>query len=250
MAIKRVKVDNGYTIMNNEALKNDRLSAKSKGLMAYMLTLPNDWTFYETELQKHFTDGRDSIRKGLRELQDAGYLVKEQTRKNDGKFSSADWLLYETAQVADIPLTENRSTEKPSSGNPPLLSTNSTKDLNTQNTDSIKPLSSKPDRIPYKEIIDYLNEKAGKQFKNVDTHKKLIRARWHEGYTLDDFKQVIDIKVAEWANNADMAKFLQPSTLFGNKFDKYLNQPKPVDRRKPVVAGVNYNADNQTGLDY
>lgn len=247
MAIKRVKVDSGYTIMNNAAFKDDRLSAKSKGLMAYMLTLPDDWTFYETELQKHFTDGRDSIRKGLRELQDAGYLVKEQARKNDGKFSSPDWLLYDTAQVTDIPSTEKPSTEKPSAENPTLLSTNSTKNLNTQNTNNIKPLSSKPDRIPYKEIIDYLNEKAGKQFKNVDTHKKLIRARWSDKYTVDDFKRVIDTKVAEWGKT-DMAKYIQPSTLFGTKFDQYLNQPSKV--RQPEFAGVDYNADNQTGLDY
>lgn len=127
---------------------------------------------------------------------------------------------------------------------------NNTLNNTTNNTTNIKPLSSKPDRIPYKEIIDYLNDKANRQFRNVEANKKLIRARWHEGYTLDDFKQVIDIKVAEWANNADMDKFLQPSTLFGNKFDKYLNQPMPVDRRKPVVAGVNYNANNQTGIEF
>ncbi|KAF0444678.1 hypothetical protein GBO93_10350, partial [Pediococcus acidilactici] len=84
----------------------------------------------------------------------------------------------------------------------------------------------KSDHIQYKQIIDYLNEKAGKHFRNVESNKKLIRARWHEGYRLDDFKKVIDNKVldANDANSFFTDKYLQPSTLFGNKFDQYLNQ--------------------------
>lgn len=113
--------------------------------------------------------------------------------------------------------------------------------------DTSKPLSSKPDPIPYKEIIDYLNEKANRQFKNVEANKKLIRNRWNDKYTVDDFKRVIDTKVAEWGKT-DMAKYIQPSTLFGTKFDQYLNQPTKAKR--PEFAGVDYNADNQTGLDY
>ena len=79
------------------------------------------------------------------------------------------------------------------------------------------------DSIPYKEIIDYLNEKANRQYRNVGANKKLIRARFNEGYTLEDFKTVIDKKVNEWTNTK-WEKYLQPSTLFGTKFDQYLNQ--------------------------
>ena len=77
--------------------------------------------------------------------------------------------------------------------------------------------------IPFKEILDYLNENANRQFRNVEANKKLIRARFNEGYKLEDFKKVIDNKVKEWLNS-DWEKYLQPSTLFGNKFDQYLNQ--------------------------
>lgn len=75
-------------------------------------------------------------------------------------------------------------------------------------------------RIP----IAYLNQKLGKNYKYVDKNTKLVKARLAEGYSLDDFKVVIDKKVAEW-QNGDMAKYLRPETLFGNKFDGYLNQP-------------------------
>lgn len=83
-----------------------------------------------------------------------------------------------------------------------------------------------PDRIPYKQIIDYLNEKAGRQFKHTPSKtKSVISARYAEGFTLDDFKRVIKIKVAEWADDDAMKKYLRPETLFGTKFEGYLNQP-------------------------
>ncbi len=84
-------------------------------------------------------------------------------------------------------------------------------------------MSDKSDVVPYLEIIDYLNLKAEKRFKCVPGHKKYIKARWNEGYRLDDFKRVIDIKSKEWLNTPAV-KYLQPSTLFGTKFDQYLNQ--------------------------
>lgn len=107
----------------------------------------------------------------------------------------------------------------------------------------IKPLSGNPDPIPYKKIIDYLNEKTGRTFRNVESNKKLIRARWHEGYQLDDFKKVIDNKVID-ANDSKSyfdEKFLQPSTLFGNKFDQYLNQhTKVINREERSNSGVEF----------
>lgn len=76
----------------------------------------------------------------------------------------------------------------------------------------------------YKEIIDYLNEKANTRYKyNTDKTIKLIKARLNEKYTIDDFKTVIDNKCNEWLGN-EMEKYLRPETLFGNKFEGYLNQ--------------------------
>lgn len=83
--------------------------------------------------------------------------------------------------------------------------------------------------IPYKEILDYLNQKTGSHYKDVKGNQKLIRARWREGYRLDDFRKVIDNKTADWKgliakDGRDMSQYLRPSTLFGPKFDQYLNE--------------------------
>lgn len=105
-----------------------------------------------------------------------------------------------------------------------------------------KPLSGKPDPIPYKKIIDYLNEKTGRTFRNVESNKKLIRTRWHEGYQLDDFKKVIDNKAID-ANDSKSyfdGKFLQPSTLFGSKFDQYLNQTNAIKQKGGSYGGIEF----------
>lgn len=79
--------------------------------------------------------------------------------------------------------------------------------------------------IPCREIISYLNVKTSSNYKpSTKKTKDLIRARWNEGFTLDDFKHVIDVKVQEWLNNREMSKYLRPETLFGTKFESYLNQ--------------------------
>jgi uncharacterized phage protein (TIGR02220 family) len=69
-----------------------------------------------------------------------------------------------------------------------------------------------------------MNNKLGTSYKS-DTNKtqESIRARMNEGFIIDDFKTVIDVKYDEW-KNTDMEKYLRPETLFGNKFESYLNQ--------------------------
>ena len=82
------------------------------------------------------------------------------------------------------------------------------------------------EKPPYKEIIDYLNDKTGKAYQYQGTAtQRHINGRFKEGYTLEDFKKVIDIKTAEW-KSGEMDKYLRPETLFGNKFEGYLNQGK------------------------
>lgn len=89
-------------------------------------------------------------------------------------------------------------------------------------------LSVKPDRIPYAEIVDYLNEKADRQFKSTTKKtQSLIRARLNEGWEVEHFKTVIDNKVAQWKDDNEMQRYLRPDTLFGTKFEGYLNEDAP-----------------------
>lgn len=99
----------------------------------------------------------------------------------------------------------------------------------------------KSQKIPYEKIIDYLNRKTNSHYRPTSkATKRLIKARYNEGFTDADFKTVIDKKCTEWLQDANMAQYLRPETLFGTKFEAYLNQPDtgPIPRRnfgnKPV----------------
>lgn len=95
------------------------------------------------------------------------------------------------------------------------------------------------------EIIDYLNQKTGKHFrKSIANTTRAIKARIKEGFTVDDFKTVIDKKVIEWGKDERMKQYLRPQTLFGTKFESYLNQDlvehqtqtdKAIDVAKNVI---------------
>ena len=74
-------------------------------------------------------------------------------------------------------------------------------------------------------MVGYLNKKTGKNYNWKSEHTiALVACRLAEDYKFDDFKRVINIKCAEWLNDAKYSAYLRPSTLFGDKFDAYLNQ--------------------------
>lgn len=97
-----------------------------------------------------------------------------------------------------------------------------------------KPISPKlVDDSSVKEIIDYLNEVAGTQFRyNTKQTLELIRARLKEGYTINQFKEVIRKKTNQW-KDTEFASYIRPLTLFSTKFESYLNQPENV-KSKPT----------------
>lgn len=110
--------------------------------------------------------------------------------------------------------------------------------------------------IPFAEIVTYLNDVSGKSFKPSSTlAQKHIKARWNEKHTLEDFKKVIDVKVVEW-RGTDQEMYIRPETLFGPKFEGYLNQA-PTHSNKPSnkdieTARNNYLEKNGTieGFSY
>lgn len=99
-----------------------------------------------------------------------------------------------------------------------------------------------------KVIIDYLNDKTGKHFKHTtDKTKNLIKARMKEGFTVDEFKRVIDIKVKQWCKDQKMKIYLRPETLFGTKFEAYLNEEPPKEHYDIKIDHSdlqNYNFDD------
>ena len=81
--------------------------------------------------------------------------------------------------------------------------------------------------VEQEQIIDYLNKKTGSNYKtSTSKTKSLITSRLNEKYTVEDFKKVIDIKTEQWLKDSKMKAYLRPETLFGSKFEGYLNEQK------------------------
>lgn len=123
-----------YTVMNNTCLQDPNMSMKAKGLYAYLMSLPEDWVLHQTELKRHFKDGRDSIRTAVNELIENGYVTKEDTRNELGQIVDCTYTVYEEPITSkENPDTEKPITENPTSVNPPIQSTNINKVLNNTN---------------------------------------------------------------------------------------------------------------------
>ncbi|MBZ8174782.1 conserved phage C-terminal domain-containing protein [Staphylococcus delphini] len=225
MATFRVYKESGnFVTVHKDFIHDSNISWKAKGILLYLLSRPDDWQIYETELKKHATDGRDSLRTGIKELEEAGYIHRTRIRDERGCFKEYEYHVFELPNQVGKSHLGYTQLGKSHLGKPDTTNNNSTNNNLTNNDGNI--LSGDPtvSQIPYKEIVEYLNQKTGKHYKhNTAKTKEFIKARWNQDFNLDDFKKVINNKVSEW-KGTDMEKYLRPETLFGTKFEGYLNQ--------------------------
>jgi len=138
----RTKKERDYTVIDNTFLRDDRLSAQAKGIFAYILYLPEDWCIYQSELVKHFSNGKDSIRSAIKELESFGYISKEHIKGKQGKFIG--WR-YTVNEIPTPPKAENPKLVLPKLENPSLLNTDNIS--NTNNTNS-SPTKSETEPFP------------------------------------------------------------------------------------------------------
>jgi len=109
--------DNPYLIMNKSGLQDKNLSWKAKGILAYLLSLPDDWRIYESEITQHSADGIKGTSSGIKELIKAGYIKRETIRSKEGHFKGYEY------QVFEVP-TESLKTENGFSENGKRHTTN------------------------------------------------------------------------------------------------------------------------------
>lgn len=148
-------------------------------------------------------------------------MVKDEKERSSTKLRVQR---YRERQASNAPVTDDVTVllQRSSSSS----SSSCTKVHNKEGTKV--PLSSSEDNhIPYREIIQHLNEKTNLHYRPTTKQTKtLIRARWNEGFRLADFLIVIDKMSAAWGSDSRMMPYLRPVTLFGTKFEGYLNRPE------------------------
>mgnify|MGYP002509969665 CR=1 FL=1 len=256
MAVVRIEKTKDYTIMGNFHFRERNMSYKAKGLLSTMLSLPDDWDYTMEGLASLSSDGIDSVRSTLKELEKFGYVEILRTRDEFGRLRGTEYIVREKSildsPTLEKPILDSPTLEKPILENPRQLNTNilNTNISNTKesNTNGINILSGKPDDTSVspskciskkpknkkskthpeevRQIIEYFNNVCGTNYKHQSkATSEMINARLNDGFTVDDFYNVIDKKHAEWSNNSDMCKYLRPETLFRpSHFESYLNQ--------------------------
>lgn len=147
MAVCRVEKTQNYTVMSNYHLTDPRLSLKAIGLLSKILSLPEAWDYTVAGLARICREGRDAVRSALAELEEAGYILRRQTRDEEGNFSHSEYIIYEVPQDPQETdpddgesapfLPESAMSENPISGN--------TAELNTKR---IKYSSNNPPIVP------------------------------------------------------------------------------------------------------
>ncbi|MCO4334399.1 conserved phage C-terminal domain-containing protein [Staphylococcus hyicus] len=217
-----------YSIITANVRYDNRLTDSEKLLFAEITSLSNKYGYCTASngyFAKLYNVVKETISRRISNLNKYGYLnieiIKEGNEVKQRK-------MYPLTQ-SSIPIDAKINTPIDNSVNTPIdanVKENNTSNNNTSinNINRIDILSGDPTSYPYRDVIDYLNQQTGKHYKSTTKkNQTVIRARSDEGFNLDDFKKVIDNKVAEW-KGTDMEKYLRPETLFGTKFEGYLNQ--------------------------
>lgn len=140
MTTVRVARRRQYVQMDRRSVNDPALSFRARGVLAWLLEKPDNWTISAEAIASHGTEGRDAIRSALRELEAGGYLVRRKHRGDDGKWH-AEAVLYEHPEQADQDgkpalVTQRRET---SDGNPGLLLKTSTQDGDSSAATAARP---------------------------------------------------------------------------------------------------------------
>lgn len=227
-----------YGIVYQSVLRSSELSPESKAIYGYLASFAGcDNTCFPSRkmMLKELQMSETRFSKHMNPLISLG-VVSVTRERNGNVYGKNIYTINHEIQIIekqDSRCSENESAENESAEN---LSTNSNsiniKNINNNNKEHKDIVEKDLDKPPYKDIIDYLNAKTGKgyrwQGKATQGH---INARFAEGYTLEDFKKVIDNKAAEW-KGGKMEQYLRPETLFGTKFEGYLNQQQGEEEKE------------------
>lgn len=229
--IIRVKKETGYVVIDKTFLSDKRLSWKAKGIIAYMLSMPDDWVFYLDELSTHSTDGKSSFRSGLNELKKAGYVRRKKYRQDDGTFKW-ETIVYERPHT-DFPQVDNPQVEKPQVDNRNLL-----------NNDELinKELINKEDIYT---LLNYWNEKEIiKHRKRNQAMESHINARLQE-YSVDELKKAIDnyslILNSDdyyWSHKWSLQDFMKPNNVI-----RFVDEADPFNNFKSNKKGKDKDVD-------
>jgi hypothetical protein len=234
MAIYRIHKEDNYVIVDKAFLLNEKISLKAKGLLALLLSYPDNWQFYEAEIVQHAADKANSLSSGLKELIENGYIVRKLGKDETGKFKGYEYHIYEKP-ITEKPITEKPITEKPITENSVLLNNKDTKNKDTKNKNTknkntknknTKTASSPELASEFKEWYSKYPHPRNEQ----QTMKNYIKAR--KTYSAEQLMTALNNYLAEIEEQHTDKRYIKHSTNFVGQeqaFVDYLDTPaQPV----------------------
>ena len=227
-----------------EIWESDELTLREKVFLVEIDSLDGDDGCYASNdhFAKFFGLSKNRCSEVINSLNHKGYitiryLYKDKTKEIEKRIIKIVKTKYFGIRKTDRGIRKtDRGIRKTEGGYSEKCEDNNTSFSNTFNNtsnkkDIVEQSSTAP--IPYEEIVQYLNQKTGKNFKSTSkATQRHIKARFTDGFVLDDFKQVIDNKCGDWLRDRKMKEYLRPETLFGTKFESYLNSKSTTARPK------------------
>lgn len=219
MAVFRIERTKDYTVMSNHHLRNHELSLKAKGLLSMMLSLPDDWNYTTRGLAKICKEGVDAIGSALRELETAGYIVRNQLRDQQGRISDTEYVIYEKPQPRQpetprpdtaVPDTDSPDTENPDMVSPdmdtPYLEKPAELNIEELNTQKSITDGSNTDSIPFRGDAagspPEPKRREATPMSEMDSYRELILEnieydilRQEAGPYADDLDEIVEIMV-------------------------------------------------------
>ena len=243
--ITRQKRKDNFTVVNNDILQNSKLSWAAKGMLVYLLHLPDGWQINVADLWNRSKNGRDATAAIIKELIHAGYVTRTKVKGEKNLFKGYDYTVSDEPTVNGFPVDGKSVFGDSVDGNPEASKDYQKEELSEERTKEEKkeplPQIEKPNKqLQFvTEVVTYLNQKTNQQFKTTTKETiQFINSRVKlDGWELEDFKAVIDFKTNEWLKDDKMRQYLCPSTLFrASNAEKYLLAAKASKPKPPIKA--------------
>ena len=258
MAIIRAEKTKGFTVMSNSRLRDRSITLKAKGLLSLILSLPDGWGYSLKGLATLSSDGLDSTRAALNNLEEHGYIIRRQLYDKRGRFAKCEYTVYERPQRSspptDLPSSENPTTVKPPPDEP------MTEKPTQINTNQVIPKKRNDSLSKYQSInpdgMDAMDER--------ERYEEIIRENLEvdilsqdSRYDIDRVNEIIEVMLDAICstsptlrvNNTDMPKEVVKSRLLKLNsshidyvFDAMRKSPSDIRNIRAYMLTALYNA--------
>ena len=264
MAVFRIEKTRDYTVMANHHLRNTALSLKAKGLLSLMLSLPEDWDYTTKGLARICRDGVDSICATVRELEDAGYIIRERVRNANGRLGSIEYTILEQPRppepkpgkperenpvqvkpVLDSPVLGKPEQEKPAQLNT-KGSSNQISNTDSSSTEGSNPIQSSP-QTPAE------TKRTGRDWmRERESYRELILENIEYDYLCRDDRLDWDMPHYDYDKDYPFAAFITNLGKYneGALVGEWVKFPTTAEELKKVFERIGIGAKDDFGQTY